>query len=404
MNRPPWHLATAVLALCAILTPATAVAHDLTITEAVMVVRADGRVVVEMICDLDALALGAPANADDGELYATLTALDPDDLAARRDTLRQLLTRRVKIRADGGVLPSLVALPDEGRYRRRDSDRGSLESPESPESPKSLAAIPSHFGTTARFEAKFPDDANELTFMASRAFPPVHLTILDQRNLSGRREILLQGARSTPYRLDTDPNMDSMNARGCGGQFGRYLVLGFEHILPRGLDHVLFVLGLFLFGLAWRPLLLQVTAFTVAHTLTLGLASAGIVALDPGLVEPLIALSIAWIAVENLLVRDQKPRRILPRLAVVFGFGLLHGLGFAGVLGDLGLPQSAFVSALLGFNIGVELGQLAVIALAFLVVGWARDRPWFQQRIAWPASLAIALIGLWWFVERVFLA
>ncbi len=366
---------------------ATAAAgHDLTITEAVMIVRTDGTVVTELICDLDALALGAASSADDAILYATLAALDRDDLDTRRDALRRLLSRRVKLRADGLILPVEIAFPDEivtpdGTTRRSENE------------------IPSYFGTTARLMATIPSDAEALTLMASRAFPPVHLTILDQRTLDGRREVMLQGARSEPYPLravltDTDAARPS-------GVFGSYLALGFAHILPRGIDHVLFVLGLFLFGLAWRPLLLQVSAFTVAHTLTLGLASLGVVALDPGIVEPLIALSIAWVAVENIVRTNRGRGSLALRTAVVFGFGLLHGLGFAGVLGDLGLPANAFLPALLAFNIGVEAGQLVVIALAFLLVGWARDKPWFTRRVVWPASGAIAALGLFWFVERL---
>ena len=177
----------------------------------------------------------------------------------------------------------------------------------------------------------------------------------------------------------------------------RYLALGYTHILPKGVDHILFVLGLFLLSLRLRPLLLQVTAFTVAHTLTLGLAMLGWVHLSPRIVEPLIAVSIVYVAVENLFARELKKSRI----ALVFCFGLLHGLGFAGVLSELGLPRSEFVPALLSFNAGVELGQLSVLAGAFLLVGALRSRPWYRLRVAVPASLAIAAVGMYWAIERV---
>lgn len=150
--------------------------------------------------------------------------------------------------------------------------------------------------------------------------------------------------------------------------------LGFLHILPRGLDHVLFVLGLFLFGAALRPLLLQVTAFTVAHAITLGLAVTGVVSLPATVVEPAIALSIVIVALENLRPRDDDAVP-LHRLAVVFVFGLLHGAGFAGVLSELGLETDDTVATLVGFHLGVEAGQLAVLAGAFVLVGWARKRP-----------------------------
>ncbi len=178
-----------------------------------------------------------------------------------------------------------------------------------------------------------------------------------------------------------------------------YFVLGFEHILPKGLDHILFVLGLFLLSASWRPLLLQVTMFTIAHSLTLGLSMYGVVTLPSAVVEPLIALSITYVAVENLFTSELKPWRA----ALVFAFGLLHGLGFAGVLGELGLPRSQFVPALVAFNLGVEAGQLSVITLAFAAVGWWRRREAISYRrwVVVPASLAIALVGAYWTVVRV---
>src|SRR6185295_2596714 len=177
----------------------------------------------------------------------------------------------------------------------------------------------------------------------------------------------------------------------------QYLALGYTHILPKGIDHILFVLGLFLLSVRLKPLLLQVTAFTVAHTLTLGLAMLGWVHLSSRIVEPLIAVSIVYVAVENLFARELKRSRV----ALVFCFGLLHGLGFAGVLSELGLPRSEFVPALLSFNAGVELGQLSVLAGAFLLVGALRSRPWYRLRVAVPASLAIAAVGMYWAIERV---
>lgn len=179
-----------------------------------------------------------------------------------------------------------------------------------------------------------------------------------------------------------------------------YLRLGFKHIVPEGTDHILFVLGLFLLGNRLRPLLWQVTAFTVAHSITLGLSLYGIFRLSPLIVEPLIALSIAFVAVENICTPELKPWRPF----VVFGFGLMHGLGFAGVLTSLGLPRQDFATALVTFNAGVELGQLSVITVAFLLVGWWRRKPWYRRAIVIPASVAIAGTGIFWTVQRVALA
>lgn len=179
---------------------------------------------------------------------------------------------------------------------------------------------------------------------------------------------------------------------------GRYLVIGYEHILPKGLDHILFVCGLFLASIKFRPLLLQVTSFTVAHTVSLALAILGFVSVPAAIVEPLIALSIAGVAVENIVFKRMTPWRP----AVVFGFGLLHGLGFAGVLLEIGMPQGQFITGLISFNVGVEIGQLTVLALLWGVLHWFYHRPWYRVSVQVPASALIAAIGLYWTVERVF--
>ena len=176
-----------------------------------------------------------------------------------------------------------------------------------------------------------------------------------------------------------------------------YLRLGFRHIVPEGADHILFVLGLFFLGITWRKLLSQTTVFTVAHATTLFLSTYGIFRLPGQYVEPAIAASIAFIAIENVV----RPTLGAGRLAIVFGFGLIHGLGFASSLSDIPFPKRDFVVALLGFNFGVDFGQLFVIALAFLAVGWFRNEPWFRRRIAVPCSLVIAAVGLFWAVQRL---
>jgi hypothetical protein len=179
------------------------------------------------------------------------------------------------------------------------------------------------------------------------------------------------------------------------GTFAEYLVLGFTHIVPLGADHILFVLGMFLITRRAREVLAQVTAFTLAHSITLALSIYGVVSIPGRIVEPLIALSIVFIAVENLAVREVRPHRI----ALVFAFGLLHGLGFAGVLRELG---GDFVTALVAFNAGVELGQLAVIAAAWLLLtSWTRERVWYRRRVLVPASVMIAAMGLTWMIERI---
>ncbi len=182
--------------------------------------------------------------------------------------------------------------------------------------------------------------------------------------------------------------------------FYRYVVLGFEHIVPKGLDHILFVLGLFFFSMQLRPILLQITAFTLAHTVTLAAASAGIISVPANIVEPLIAASIVYIAVENIF----QPNLTWSRTLIIFGFGLLHGLGFASVLGQIGVDPNRFFIDLIGFNLGVEIGQITVIMAAFMAVGlWFGHLSWYRSRIAVPASAVIALIGAFWVVERTVL-
>ena len=177
-----------------------------------------------------------------------------------------------------------------------------------------------------------------------------------------------------------------------------FLRQGFIHVLPRGLDHILFVLGLFLLSRTWKPLLLQVTTFTLAHTVTLALATLGWVNVPAKIVEPIIALSIAAVALENIF----HPRYTSWRLVIVFVFGLVHGLGFASVLKDLDLPTSSLAVGLIGFNVGVEFAQLAVIALAFTFTAWLRDPARYRQWIVVPGSSLIAAMGLWWAVQRAF--
>jgi hypothetical protein len=182
--------------------------------------------------------------------------------------------------------------------------------------------------------------------------------------------------------------------------FVEYIPVGFDHIVPKGLDHILFVLGIFFLGAGWRALIWQISAFTLAHTVTLALGASEIIVISGSIVEPLIAASIVFVAVENLMTTSLNKWRPV----IIFGFGLLHGLGFASVLGDFGLPEGQFIPALIGFNIGVEVGQLTVVGVAaiLLTVPFGRFN-WYNRAIAMPASIFIALVGAYWFIERVFL-
>jgi hypothetical protein len=201
------------------------------------------------------------------------------------------------------------------------------------------------------------------------------------------------------------PQIASAHAIADMSQFSRtevgliYLKLGYEHIVPLGLDHILFVLSLFFLSSNLKAVIWQATAFTVAHSITLGLAMYNVISPPSYIVEPVIALSIMFVAIENIISDQLRPSRIL----IVFFFGLIHGLGFASALTGLGLPQNQFLTSLLTFNLGVELGQLTVILLAWLVVGyWFNKKPWYRKRIVVPISAVISVVALYWTITRVF--
>lgn len=338
---------------------------------------ADGRYEIEIGANLEAVLAGvSPIHADTNEspnaqAYNSLRALSPDELRARFKVYEPDFLAGVTIEFDGQrVVPTRVAVnvPDAGDTRLARISRVHI-----------AGAIPP--GVRAfrwAYAAGFGNSILRLPGATSGEVVALWLT---------------NGDKSDPYILGV--GLKPMTRLETVGQ---YTVLGFTHILPKGLDHILFVLGLFLLATRWKPLLWQVTAFTVAHSITLGLSMYGVLSLSPAIVEPLIAASIVYVAVENLLTI----RLHLWRVFIVFGFGLLHGMGFAGVLREVGLPRTEFLSGLISFNLGVEFGQLAVILLAFLAVGvWFKDRFWYRRRIVQPASALIAITGLYWTVQRV---
>ena len=178
-----------------------------------------------------------------------------------------------------------------------------------------------------------------------------------------------------------------------------YLFLGYKHIIPLGFDHILFILSLFLLNPKLKPLLWQATAFTVAHSITLSLSMFHVIVPSPKLIEPLIALSILYVALENIFVT--KVRRT--RIGVVFIFGLVHGMGFASALGQLGLPQNAYLLSLVMFNVGVELGQITIILAAYILIGKAfGNKPYYRKYFVIPLSIIIACVAAYWTVQRLF--
>lgn len=223
--------------------------------------------------------------------------------------------------------------------------------------------------------------------------PPAQLAMPDLP--PGHRVMVTRGAETLGW-LDRDqPALPVAEGgpRGAAGVAVDYLALGVEHILT-GWDHLLFLAGLLLGVRTLREAALVVTGFTLSHSVTLGLAALGVVALPASRVEPAIALTVVWVGVENL--RGEHPRR---RLALTTILGLVHGLGFAGLLAELGLPDGQRLTALLAFNVGVELGQFAVVLAALPLLQRLREVGG-GRAVRW-GSVAVAAVGLGWFVERV---
>jgi hypothetical protein len=319
---------------------------------------------------VDAMLADVPVGDLSEDEYRRLRALPEAEIDRRLETVRQYFATMVAVRFDDRAVAPTVTFP-----AREDGRDGAQ------------TALPGHL---VRLQGAIPTGATRFTFRAAPVFNLVALRISGP-HADGVEQFLDPLGESSPYLLGLE--------RPSPGSFAvvlEYMRLGFLHILPKGLDHVLFVLGLYLLSVRPGVLIGQVTAFTVAHTLTLGLSMYGVLRLSPSIVEPLIVLSIAWVAVENLFTS-----RLMPwRPAVVFAFGLLHGLGFAAALTALGLPRDRFVVALVGFNAGVEAGQLAVIGLAFAATGWWRSHERYRARIVVPASATIALVACYWAIVR----
>lgn len=177
-----------------------------------------------------------------------------------------------------------------------------------------------------------------------------------------------------------------------------YLKLGYAHVIPLGFDHILFILTLFFLNSKLKTVVLQCSVFTLAHSLTLGLVAFGLFMPNVKIIEVIIALSILFTAVENIVTNTINPFRLL----IVFAFGLVHGMGFANALLETGLPKEQFISSLLSFNFGVELGQLVVIVSAyFLVSKWFSNKVWYKERIIYPISVIIGCVAFYWTIERV---
>jgi hydrogenase/urease accessory protein HupE len=324
---------------------------------------------VTLKLDLDALALGVDP-AIEAEVNAqTLLALSEADFRKADEGLRAMLSRRLRIRADGKALPFEISFPEMA--------------------PRAERVGVEVFGLLLRLRGAVPAGAKEVQFFASRGLPAIELTFADEG--TGRREfhICLQGEECPQIPLTPG------EART---RLFDFVIIGFKHIVPLGLDHILFVLALFLGGRDPKTLFVQTAAFTIAHSLTLALSTFGVLSLPSSVVEPLIALSIAVVGFENL-VRPAGVSRM--RAAVVFCFGLLHGLGFAGILAETPMAEGQKLAALVLFNVGVELGQIAVLLAAFLLSLPVQNEEHYRRFVQHPLSVVLVVVGAAWAAARV---
>ena len=351
-------------------------AHEIRPAVVTATLGADGRYEVVVATNIEALLAGIGEqhkdsdDAPEAKTYNALRALPPAELKRRFEAFSSRWLAAVGLEFDGV---------------RAEPKISSIDAPEI--GSLSVARI-----SKINLSGVYKDEAKAVRWSYGREFGSSVLRVKLANGELVEGGWLKDGAASAPIVLAGGAPTSKVL------KFYEYMAVGFTHILPKGLDHILFVVGLYLLSAGLRPLLVQVTAFTVAHSITLGLGLYGVVDVPSSIVEPLIALSIVYVAVENIMRSTLSPWRPF----VVFAFGLLHGLGFAGVLQEIGLGRSDYVVGLLGFNIGVEFGQLAVIALAWLATGyWFSGKSWYRQRVVWPASAAIALIGLFWTVERI---
>jgi hydrogenase/urease accessory protein HupE len=345
-------------------------------------VSTDGTYRIELRASIEAMLTGINARyrdtreAPNAAAYDELRVLQADELGKAFEPFKALLTEAIRLEFDGEAAPlrvTRVDIPEPGYTKVPRISVIYLEGQVARTTGSLAWYYPERFGDNA-----------------------VRVRQVDEGNAKwhwSEWQWLRKDRASDPFSLT-----EVFTRPPLAVTIRTYLVAGFEHILPKGLDHILFILGIFLLSVKLRPLLWQVTMFTVAHTITLGLTMNGVIALPENIVEPLIALSIAYIGLENIFARSLHNSRLL----LVFCFGLLHGMGFAGVLKDFGMPADAFATALISFNVGVELGQLTVIALAFLTVGlWFSRRDWYRHVVVMTGSATIAVIGLYWTWDRI---
>lgn len=398
--EPRFLAAFLTLLAALLLIPASAIAHPAVSAVAVVQVRAGGEVTVTVLHDSLSYALNdIPVRITDQQMYALLDGPE-EDLAAAFEDGKERFEGALHLSADGHPLEfKLVKSPSVAGVHDWQADNPSRVLP-----CKQEFIVKATLPLGVRmFRVQFPQVMGQLILSIDRiGVEPLYLP-LEAGEQSPEIDVSMatrpadstggesaDAASSTPAKPTSD-HLGSLNVAW------RFIRLGFGHIIPDGPDHCLFVLGLFLLIPKVRPVLWQISAFTVAHTLTLTLTSLHIIGLPSSIVEPTIAASVAFVGIENLVTRRVHPWRP----AVAFLFGLVHGMGVATAFTEAGIPPGQLVTGLTAFTIGVEAGHLLVLAGAFAVLGWTRNKPWYRARVAIPLSLLISAIALYWLVQRI---
>lgn len=349
-----------LLAVCLLALALPAAAHKVGISRGEY--RAEGSLLhSELTFARPEIALAVPgldAN-DDG-------SLSPEEVVSGRDLLASAMVGGLQVRSSQGLCS--------GKFEQ--------------------AELTANDGLAVALDYQCPESSSSfhlrLSLLSSLSVGHRHLAAIDSptgANAGSTTQVVYEASPE----FDVGPQAVATTDRVAGPLFS----LGVEHILT-GFDHLMFLFGVILVGSKLRNLLLAITAFTLAHSVTLGLATLGFWTPSPNVVEPAIALSIVYVGVENWFVRDASRRWLL-----TFPFGLIHGFGFAGALREIALPKAQVPLALLSFNLGVETGQLLVLAAVLPILFWLRRRPWFIQQGVRSASALVAVAGLVWFVQRV---
>ena len=350
-------------------------AHDRPYTLATLAM--DGtRYELTLSCHVAALLTGMPQGHLPAAARNEFAMLTEVEIRRRATAVSQYLREAVWIEVDGQrihlhapLMPSVVQLR--------------ADAAQTPETQRPSEPI--------RFRGELPVSARQLRIAVPPAFSDVLLRP-EGTSTEGPIQALTPGAWSRPM-LRRIPASE-LSEPGVTAR--QYLWLGYLHVLPRGLDHILFIVAMAAVARPAARLVLEATAFTVAHSATLALTVLGVLDPAPRIVETLIAVSIVVVALANLGINRAAPSRS----PLILAFGLMHGLGFGSVLRELGLPAGQTVLALAAFNAGIEFAQLTVLSFVLLAACFWAARPWYQRGFVVPLSLGIALVAGNWAIQR----